>query len=360
MIIALAAATACCPGRAEAATLTYRDCFELPGNAVAGLSGITREGDGDTYLAVMDNSDRVLRLSVALNADGTISAVKQMGELRLGQKRDLEGIAYDRRRERFFASDESPGIMEHRAGDGRMLRRIEVPGVFRRHTVRNQGFESLTLSPDGKSLWTANERALSVDGNLQARADPMTATTRVRLMRFAVTDDAVTAREQFEYMTSGVHDWGGQIGLCDLAALHDGRLLALERSAAMNFQRARSIRTRIFLVDVAEAVDVSGPAFEGGLVATPAGAGAKKLLLLDGFICGEQGANVEGLCLGPELGKNRQAVLGVVDSSDGGMGLSRSSVVSFVLDLQSAERTPPTSPTTGKSSRRSGATTQSR
>jgi hypothetical protein len=345
--------------RACAATLIYRGCADLKDKTIAGLSGITREGDGETYLAVMDNSDRLVRLKIATRDDGSIASAEVVGEIRLGKKADREGIAYDARGRRFFISDESPAIIEHRAGDGGVVRSLEVPGIFRKHLAPNQGFESLSLSPDGKTLWTANERALTLDGNLMSPADPISATTRVRLLQYDVRGDAIAPRRQFEYITSGVHDWGGQVGLCDLVALDDGRLLALERSAAMNFQRVASIRTRIFLIDVSGAIDVSDRALRSAATTTatigPATTQAvrtsepgKEFRLFDGFVCGQRGANLEGLCLGRSLGRMRWSVLGVVDSSDGGLGLSRSCVAAFELDLAAPDTSQTPAPATSR------------
>jgi hypothetical protein len=301
----------------------------------------------------MDNADRLVRMRIDVGEDGTIRSVKVEGELRLPRKMDLEGVAFDPRRRSLLVSDESPGIAEYQTGDGRLLRRIDVPEVFRRHVVPNQGFESLALSPDGKTLWTANERALAIDGNPKTDATPILVPTRVRLLRYDVREDgAITPTKQFEYVTSGVHDWGGQIGLCDLVALPDGQLLALERSGAMNFRQEKSIRTRIFLIDVARAADVSGEAFAAGLkdVRTSGQVGGQvdKLLLFDGFVCAPRGQNLEGLCLGPRLGNDRWAIIGVVDSSDGPLRLSQSRVVTFELNL-SAPATQPRAPTTHKS-----------
>jgi hypothetical protein len=335
---------------AQRATLTFRGCADLPENVVRGLSGITRAG-GDVYWGAMDNSDRLVRLDIALTDDGSIRSATVTGELRLPRKGDFEGIAYCAARGSVFVSDESPGISEFALADGRELRKIDIPSVFRQ-IVANQGFESLTLSPDGKTLWTANERALSIDGNSQLQADPILSTTRVRLQKFDIAGAAAKPSGQFIYQTSGVHDWGGQIGLCDLAALPDGRLLALERSAAMNFRQVASIRTRIFLIDPSRATDISGQEFAAGIKDDRTSGQVDKLPLFDGFVCEEHGQNLEGLCLGPALGPDRWAVLAVVDNTDGILHISHSRVVSFELNLNAPATHPSTQtstrPATGK------------
>lgn len=324
------------PPHATAATLTYRGCRAIEDPSVRGLSGITYGGEA-RYYAVADNSDRVFPVTITLKRDASIDAIELQTPYRLGQRRDFEGVAMSGTRDTLFISDESPAVGDFILPGMRRTRTLPLPEVFK-HVVPNQGLESLTCSPDGRTLWTANERALVVDGNPQTPAAPLMSVTRVRLLRYDLSGDEPRPAEQFEYQTSGVHDWGGQIGLCDLAALPDGRLLALERSAAMDAQKVASIRTRIFLVDTTGADDVSDIA---SLTDRPPGGGVKKTLLYDGFVCGARGANLEGLCLGPALGENRWAVIGVVDSTDGGLGLSRSTVVSFELDLNAAAMTAP-------------------
>jgi hypothetical protein len=334
---------------AQRAALSYRGCADLPENVVRGLSGITRVGDTDVYWGAMDNSDRLIKLQIALGDDGSIRSAKVIGELRLPSKRDYEGIAYVAARDSVFVSDESPGITEFALNDARELRRLDIPAVFK-NIFPNQGFESLSLSPDGKTLWTANERALTIDGNSKLAADPILSTTRVRLQRFDVSGPTAKSSGQFLYQTSGVHDWGGQIGLCDLAALRDGRLLALERSGAMNFRQVGSIRTRVFLVDVSGAIDIGGDEYAAGVKddhLPPAS--AAKTPLFDGSVCDERGQNLEGICLGPSLGGGgRFAVLGVVDNTDGVLHISRSRVVSFELELSAPATAPTTRPATGK------------
>jgi hypothetical protein len=207
-----------------------------------------------------------------------------------------------------------------------------------RQIVKNQGLESLSVSPDGTTLWTANERALKIDGNPQTPADPFLSSTRVRLLRLVLRDGNFKAAEQFQYHTGGVHGAVGQIGLCDLAALPDGQLLSLERSAAQGLSGKKSIRSRIYLVDTTGATDISKPPFAAGLLKqTPTT--VRKTLLFDDFVCDGDGENLEGLCLGPSSGPDRWVVLGVVDNTDGGVGVSKPAVVSFEFDLKA----PPTS-----------------
>jgi hypothetical protein len=323
-------------GSGFAQTLSFRGCADVKDPGVQGLSGITRVG-GDIYWAVMDNSDRVVQFEIKLGADGSITSAKELAQVRVAERKDFEGIAYTgAAKDSILLSDENPaGITEYHLSDGKKLRAIDIPSVFK-HAVRNAGFESLSLSPDGKTLWTANERALTIDGNSMLQAEPIMSTTRVRLQRFDRDGETFRPSGQFLYRTGGVHDWGGQIGLCDLAALPDGRLLALERSAAMNFSKIGSIRTRIFLVDTRNVTDVSGPAFEQGVKDDHTSKEAEKMALFDGFVCDADGENLEGLCLGPSLGAGRWAVLGVVDSTDGLLHVSKSRIVAFELNMNVA------------------------
>lgn len=325
------------PAGAQEATLVYRGCARLSDRRVIGLSGLTRAGDSDVYLGVMDSGPVLVKLSIKLKADGSIESAGSTAFLPImARLRDLEGIAFTNpKRDSVIVSDEtSPGLTEVSLSDGKLLQSLRVPALFKTF-VPNKGFESCTMSPDGKSLWTANERALKIDGNPQTGVTPIMSQTRVRLLKYDVRGNTYTPAGQYEYDTSGVHDWAGQIGLCDLAALPDGRLLALERSAAENLSGVKSIRTRIFLVNAparSGATDISKPPFDRGLI-NRSPVKVHKTMLYDGFVCSAHGENMEGLCLGPSLGKGRWSVLGVVDNTDGPMHLSKSSVVAFELEI---------------------------
>src|SRR2546423_3382274 len=299
---------------------------------IHGLSGVTYAG-GNTYWAVLDNSDKIVRLEVKLNGDGSIESADVTTGLTLADRADYEGIAYFAPHDSVFVSEETtPAVHEYSLSNGRRLGTLETPQVFLHgHTVINRGFESLALTRD--SLWTANEHALTVDGSPQTPAEPFGSTTRVRVLRYALDAHGhATPAEQFVYQTSGVHELAGFNRLTGLAALPDGRLLGLERSAGQNIDRLASIRTRIFLIDFAHATHAIKPPWDHGL-ANRSPVTVHKTLLFDALLCDADGENLEGLCLGPRLGENRWAVIGVVDDTDGGLGVSKTQVVAFVLTL---------------------------
>ena len=329
-----------------AQTLTYRGCHRIPENIFRGLSGITYAG-GNTFFGVMEWESQVVSMQITFTKNGEIESFVHLLPVKVAGGRDLEGIAVvPGRAGKLLISDESPKIFEVSMSGGAPLRTLPTPPIFK-EIVPAYGFESLACSVDGRTLWVANERALKIDGNPQTPATPIHAVTRVRLQRYELDGETATPREQYEYQTSGVHDWGGTIGLCDLAALPDGRLLALERSAAQNFSGQVSIRSRIFLIDTAGATDISKPPYDKGLAAVEKPpTKVSKTLLWDGVVCDADGENLEGLCVGPRLGvDDRWAVVGVVDNTDGGLGVSKPAIVSFELDLAAAApRAPATRP----------------
>jgi len=349
LLVLLLASTA-----AHAQRLTYRGFERLPERQAQGLSGITHVGDG-AYWGVLEREAKLVQIQIATRDDATIASVKLGEAVRLAKGSDIEGVAWTPSRpDMAMISTESPDVAEVSLQTGRRIAALRLPPPMEK-IVQNQGLESLTYAADGKTLWTANERALVIDGNPQVPATPFLSATRVRLARFDLIGQSFEPAGQFEYQTGGVHGAGGQIGLCDLAVLPDGRLLSLERSAAKGLSGNKSIRTRIYLVDVTGATDVSQPPYDAGLVnQTPVK--VSKTPLYDGFVCDADGENLEGLCLGPPLGRERWAVIGVVDNTDGGLGVSKPALVSFELDLKAPPTTLPASqPVTAPVSNVSGA-----
>src|SRR5688572_2513709 len=102
------------------ATVTFRGSAEIERTTndqlarqftVCGLSGIAHAG-GDTYWAVMDNSDKLVRMKIEVGADGTITSAKVEGGLTLADRRDFEGIVV-RGGNAFISEENTPGVSEY-------------------------------------------------------------------------------------------------------------------------------------------------------------------------------------------------------------------------------------------------------
>ncbi|MFQ5412099.1 MAG: esterase-like activity of phytase family protein, partial [Phycisphaerae bacterium] len=200
---------------------------------VTGLSGLTWAGD-TLFVAVMDNSDKLVFLNIELASNGAISQASIGGGLTLADSHDFEGIAYTTaQRDSVFLSEEgTPAVHEYALSDGAWLQTLVTPPVFFNRRA-NLGFESLSRHPVGTEMWTANEEALTVDG---AVSTPQSGTT-VRLLRYILSDEIGTPAEQFAHITAPMHGGninGGRSGLVDLAVLPNGKILALERSFAFS------------------------------------------------------------------------------------------------------------------------------
>jgi hypothetical protein len=279
--------------------------------SITSLSGISYFG-GDRFVAVADNSNKLFHLEVAVLGDGSLDEPSILSGLSFDRAADHEGVAYAGVvRGGVWVADESlPSVAQYELTEGTQLQTLAVPTVF---SQRRSGFglESLALSFDGQTLWTANEEALTVDGG---RSSP-TETTVVRLLRYNRAGDSFAPAEQFAYVVDAWH--GGDIaittaergGLVELVGLPDGRLLALERSLANG---SPLFENRIYLIDLTGADDVSSFASLDGATYMPVG----KELLWSGSAAGTFGMNLEGLALGRRLGESTWSLVGVVD--DGG------------------------------------------
>lgn len=317
----------------RALTLEYRGKLRLNADTttdqngqpfkIEGLSGIAR-CEGDKYVAVMDNSNHVVSLSVSLKPDGSIDNANIAGGLSVAKSRDYEGIAYTgAERNSVFLSNEAspppPALYEYSLATGQLLQTVAVPQVFMGQRD-NRGLESLTRRADGKEMWTANEEALTVDGPASSRSTG----TVVRLVRFLVDGNSLRQSQQYAYTVDPIHPGLGapySSGLSDLVVLPDGTLLTLERSA---IEGLPVFETRIYQVDFTGATDISQGSLAAGLIGQHYAPVKKKLLLSTSKI----GENLEGLCLGPELSAGHWTLLGVVDSGD---PVSKNTLVAFEL-----------------------------
>lgn len=301
-----------------------------------GLSGITRIG-GDHYLAVGDRSACIHSLTIEVNPEtGKVDSAAIDSQTRLRDQSgaildgpndgsDREGIAFDAASNTVVIANEQsppgatgPSIARYSLATGRMIRQItpsshrplEVFGTMR----ANRGFESLAITADGAVIWTANEEALTVDGDASTAA-------RGTVVRIVKLDRDLTPIAQYAYQTDAIP--GGseppqwmkglaRSGIADLLVLPEGELLVLERAVGLSKAGLPTVRIRIYLADETSATDVSRGEFAHGL-AGRSYRGIEKSLLID-LELGPTNSNYEGITLGPKLANGDRALLLIVDN----------------------------------------------
>ena len=261
------------------------------------LSGITYV-DGDSYYAVCDDGSGVWPMRIGLDrATGAITNCVIGANVQVGG--DNEGIAWNPRGKSVFVTDEdAQTIREINPVSGECVGEVRIP-EHQRTRRRNRGLEALAMSPDGEFLWTANEEALSGDGDASSAKNG----TVVRLTRLSRRDGAAWAADgEWAYLTDSID--GGDTrrmrsGVSDMCVLEDGTLLVLERELSRKGVDP-AYRARLYAVRPrpGEAFDAERPI-------------AKKLL----FGADTGTANYEGVCLGPALDDGDRTLIMV---SDGG------------------------------------------
>ncbi len=297
-----------------------------PSDVAIQLSGIAWRG-GDSYLAVDDTDVCLHPLTLAIrHADGSLPpdgvTLDSSPPLPLADASDPEACVWDATAGTVWVADEKLGVIrEHRLSDGAALRAVPVPASLQR-PCNNLGLESLALSPDGLTLWTANEDTLPADG---ARGSA-TAGALVRLVKYTRTMALGDWHEagQWAYradpLDSEPHPKAVS-GVAELAVLPDGSLLVLERTFAVR-RRIPSFEFRLYHADVSGARELSGLASLQDADVEPAD---KRLL----YRSGAGFANYEGMCLGPTLDDGSRVL--VLVSDGGGSPLLLRSILTLRL-----------------------------
>ncbi len=294
------------------------------GTNIGGLSGLTYDADRDVYYGLVDNEGTTAArfYTLRLPTDGqTLGKPKSLDVTTLrdendqpftGANFDGEGIALTPNGELLISSETEPSIRRF-ALDGTFLGELPVPERF---LVQggggrtNQTFESLSLSPNGQSLFTANEGYLSADGETADGSD------RLRILRYENdAQNGFVAAEEFYYLA----DPG--LGVVEIVALSEDELLVMERG----FQAGVGNTVRIYRVLLEGARDVSNVKSLAASNVEP----LQKELLVDLADCPSDGAktapgavqpnplldNFEALTLGPVLPDGRQSLVLVSDDN---------------------------------------------
>ena len=298
----------------------------------ASLSGISWAG-GNAYYAVSDDAFTgevglyPMTIELATNGLSVISCSipSPTNRISLAKAYDLEDVAFDAVNGTVWVADETRGtVKKYRVADGTVVRTLSLPEDLKK-TRSNLGIESLTLSPDGKTLWTCTEEALACDG---ARSSPTNGTT-VRLLKYTrpTAKEGFTLADTYSYTTdawSQRFDYGGKgrRGVSGLCALPDGSLLVLERE--LSFGGANPLKAAATARLSFDVYHVEFPRVGGGLAATS----VRKVKLASGggpvFAFG----NYEGICLGPRLPDGKRSILLISDAGD---GVSQPMILPMVL-----------------------------
>ncbi len=290
------------------------------GTSVGGLSALAYDRRrGGVYYSLVDNGPvpasearfYTLRLPTEGGTLGTpeildVTTLRDAsGQPFTASNFDGEGLTLTRDGDLLASSETEPSIRRFSL-EGELLEELPVPQKFRvapaGQAQRNQTFESLALSPNNRSLFTAVEGPLVSDGTTAEGEG------RIRILRYEDRGPGGFApAEEFYYLA----DPG--LGVVEIVALSEDELLVLERG----FQSGVGNTVRIFRVSLDGAEDVS----DEPSLAAPGLEPVEKELLADLAACPSDGAttpgtqpnplldNFESLTLGPRLPGGRQALL---------------------------------------------------
>jgi hypothetical protein len=317
---------------------------DLPGG---GISGLVLNGAGGRLLGVSDARDPSRVVEFAMSGEGATFTVEPKDAILLRDgpgtppMLDPEAIALAPDGDLLIATEGDgdtdprvpPAILVYDR-TGRFRRSLPVPAHFQptprgplgHGTRRNEAFESLTITPDGRQLFTAAESPLA-----QEDAPPDAtrgARTRVLEYRRGAGGDWTPRREFFyplDPVAVGDLRPTFQInGLVELLAIGHDRLLALERSYATEGGDGPQVN-RIRLYEVALRDDLSASGANG-----PPAILEKRLVLdlsevrlspalapLDNF---------EGMAIGPPLADGSASLVLVSDDN-----FSARQVTAFLL-----------------------------
>ena len=320
---------------------------------VGGLSGITYDAKNNLYYAISDDhgkkaATRLYTLKIDLSKGdlqkgkvlpvSVTTLLNENGQTFRPGERDTEGIALTNKATVFISSEGDAGklinpfIKEFSLSSGREIKTLSIPNKFlpdkssQKGIRNNLAFESLTITPDKKHLFTATENALIQDG---VAAKPNIGSP-CRILQYNLLNNQ--PEKEFLYQTEPVSPFlnlTGKFvsGLPDLLALdNQGHFLSLERSftglgfAIFLFQVSLEGADDIHKIDSLLAINSKN------IKPVP-----KKLLLdlrtLDVLL-----DNIEGLTLGPKLPDGQQSLILISDNNFN--SLQRTQILAFKIKIE--------------------------
>lgn len=317
---------------------------------VGGLSGLTYDEATGDYYAISDdrsqiNPARFYELAIDLS-DGTLdegditfedvtTLTDTAGNTFAEGTIDLEGIALSDDGTLYISSEgDADNLIDPFVNsfslDGQTTGALSIPEKFlptadQSSGIRNNlAFESLTLSPDERYLYTATENPLYQDGTAATPEDE----SPVRILRFDLTTGQ--ADKEYLYYTDPIPvnpaDGGGDNGLVELIALdNNGNFLALERA----YLEGVGNDLRLYQVQLQNTTDLRDIESIDGIEVD---AVAEKTLLLNFSELGITLDNFEGMSLGEVLPDGRQSLTVVSDNNFSDTQATK--FFTFALDLE--------------------------
>ncbi|MEL7076462.1 MAG: choice-of-anchor I family protein [Cyanobacteria bacterium J06582_2] len=314
--------------------VSFETGFTFGDTEVGGLSGLTFDRINDVFYIISDdrstvNDARYYDVAIDLS-DGSLdegdiefanvtTLFNAGGDPFASSSIDAEGIALNTDGQLFISSEgDADNLIDPLIGEfnlsGQIFNELPINDIFLPTADQSSGIqdnlalESLTITPDGASLYTATENALFQDGETAT----LNAGSPVRIVQYDLETE--TEVGQFLYETDPIPvapdpaDGFADNGLVELLALDDeGKLLALERS----FAAGEGNNIRLYEIDLSDAPDISGV---DSLSDTDVAA-VEKDLLLDFGELGIELDNSEGISFGEILPDGRQSLIVVSDNN---------------------------------------------
>jgi len=297
--------------------LSYaNDQQSFPKEIPAGnYSGITYLGN-DRYAVVSDKSEHCGFFIFNIKLDsisGKILSIKNEGfRTDSTANRDQEGIAYFPKDNKIFISGEADNqVLEYDTLGHHTGRQLAMPEIYTKAS-HNYGLESLTYNATTHRFWTTSESTLPTDGEQSTSTNGVANVLRLQSFddnlqpasQYLYIMDAPTAKRKAQYYAMGVSE---------LCALDDGRLLVLEREFFVPKEKLGSY-ARCKLYETSPSLAAPGDTLAKVLLTDI----TTRLTLFSRSI-----ANYEGICLGRRLADGSQTLVMISDSQNQYRGVLR-------------------------------------
>lgn len=338
--------------------VTFETGYTFEGTEVGGLSSITYDARRDVYYTIADDPAlidpvRFYTMDVDLS-DGQLDPgdvqfldvtflLDENGQPFAPGTVDPEGMVLSRAGQLYVSSEGitaatppiDPFIYRYNL-NGRQTKALPIPDKFLpvpgvQGVRQNLAFESLTVSPDNRYLFTANEGALVQDGP----AADLGQETLVRIVQYSSTRHRVL--HEYVYVADPVveepvpPDQFRVSGVVELLALDNrGTFLIMERS----FSVGAGNTVQIYEANVDGATDVSRiHALIDPITGMPVSfEPLEKRLLVNFADFGIEPDNIEGMTLGPTLPDGRHSLIIVSDNNFAATQVTQ--IIALALELE--------------------------